>query len=109
METKQIGAIRIILLLFCPIVRGFLDIEELKNIKYGIDILNKPVLLSSQVCVLEKTCYLAVWWFEFPQYIFMLKYSTVQAALICFIITIYVKKRSMIIFLPQSLSVYLAV
>lgn len=55
METKQIGAIRIILFLFCPIVRGFLDIEELKNIKYGIDILNKPVLLSSQVCVLEKT------------------------------------------------------
>ncbi|XP_022301578.2 protein OS-9-like [Crassostrea virginica] len=48
MESKQIGAIRIILLLFCPIVRGFLDIEELKNIKYGIDILNKPVLLSSQ-------------------------------------------------------------
>ena len=48
----------------------------------------------------ENKCYIAVWWFEFPHYIFLLKYVTVQAALICFIITIhvYVKKLSTVIF-----------
>ena len=105
METKQIGAIRIILLLFCPIVRGFLDIEELKNIKYGIDILNKPVLLSSQVCVLEKTNVILPYGGSNFLIIYFCSNVTVQAALICFIITIhvYVKKLSTVIFLPQSL------
>ncbi|XP_061180649.1 protein OS-9-like [Saccostrea echinata] len=48
MESKQARLVTFSLLLFCTTVASFLDMEELKNINYGIDILNKPVLLSTQ-------------------------------------------------------------
>ena len=32
----------------------FLDIEELKSVNYGVDILSEPVVLKPEVCILLK-------------------------------------------------------
>ena len=51
--TKTVTILSFILATF-GIVVALLDIDELKSVNYGVDILSEPVVLKPEVCILLK-------------------------------------------------------